>query len=159
VEAATASFNGYAGPVQLPPELTNLRGVLPLPRLLGGFLALLALAALLHVLVTTTRIRAREFAVLRAIGFTRRARRGVVEVQATTVFLVGLVLGAPLGVAVGRLGWALIAEGVPLRAVAPTALVATALLLPAALVVAQVVALWPARQVTRRPAAQLLRAE
>jgi ABC-type lipoprotein release transport system permease subunit len=156
---ALARWAPDGGPAELPPELTNLHGVLPLPRFLAAFLALLALAALLHVLVTTTRLRAGDFAVLRALGFTRRSTRAVLNVQATTVFLVGLLLGAPLGVAVGRVGWSLIARRVPLSVVPPLALVATLALVPAALLVAQALALLPGRRVARLRTAEVLRAE
>jgi ABC-type antimicrobial peptide transport system permease subunit len=109
--------------------------------------------------VTTTRLRAGDFAVLRALGFTRRSTRAVLNVQATTVFLVGLLLGAPLGVAVGRVGWSLIARRVPLSVVPPLALVATLALVPAALLVAQALALLPGRRVARLRTAEVLRAE
>jgi hypothetical protein len=152
-------YQGFAGPAEIPPELANLRDVRPLPRLLAAFLAALAIAALLHVLVTTTRVRAHEFAVLRALGVTRGGTRIVVNVQGTAVFLIGLVLGAPLGVAAGRVGWRLIAERVPLDEASPWAAVAIAVLVPVALVVAQVVALGPGHRVARLRAAEVLRTE
>jgi len=152
-------YQGFAGPAEIPPELANLRDVRPLPRLLAAFLAALAIATLLHVLVTTTRVRAHEFAVLRALGVTRGGTRIVVNVQGTAVFLIGLVLGAPLGVAAGRVGWRLIAERVPLDEASPWAAVAIAVLVPVALVVAQVVALGPGHRVARLRAAEVLRTE
>ena len=45
---------------QVPVELSNLRNVRRLPSLLAGFLALLAVAALGHVLATSVRRRRRE---------------------------------------------------------------------------------------------------
>jgi predicted lysophospholipase L1 biosynthesis ABC-type transport system permease subunit len=159
LQAVAEEYQGVAGPADLPPELTNLRDVRPLPRLLAAFLAALAIAALLHVLVTTTRVRAHEFAVLRALGLTRGATRIVVNVQGTAVFLVGLVLGAPIGVAAGRVGWRLIAERVPLDEASPWAAVAIAVLVPAALVIAQLVALGPGHRVAGLRAAEVLRTE
>jgi ABC-type lipoprotein release transport system permease subunit len=159
LEAAVSPFDGFGGPVELPPELNNLRQVLPLPKLLAVFLAVLALAALLHVLASTTKARAGEFAVLRALGFTRRSTRLIVNVQATAVFLIGLVLGAPLGVAAGRLAWSAVAERVPLQVSNPLAIVALALLIPVTLLLAQAVALFPARRVARLRTAEVLRTE
>jgi ABC-type lipoprotein release transport system permease subunit len=156
---ALARWAPDGGPADVPPELTTLHGVLPLPRLLAAFLAALALAALVHVLVSTTRLRAGEFAVLRALGFTRRATRLVLNVQATTVFVVGLLFGAPLGVAVGRVGWTFIADRVPLSVVPPLALVATLALIPATLLLAQALALGPGRRLGRLRTAEVLRAE
>jgi ABC-type lipoprotein release transport system permease subunit len=159
LESAVAPFQGFGGPVELPPELTNLREVLPLPKLLAVFLAVLALAALLHVLASTTRARAGEFAVLRALGLTRRSTRLIVNVQATAVFLIGLVLGAPLGVAAGRVAWSAVARRVPLQVSNPIALVALVLLVPATLLLAQLIALLPGRRVARLHPAEVLRAE
>jgi ABC-type lipoprotein release transport system permease subunit len=159
LQSAAAPYQGFAGPAELPPELANLRHVRPIPKLLAGFLATLALAALLHVQVTTTRVRAHDFAVLRALGFTRWGTRVVINVQGTAVFLTGLVLGTPIGVAAGRVGWRLIAERVPLEQSSPMAAVAIAALVPVALVVAQVVAFGPGRQVVRQNPGQVLRAE
>jgi hypothetical protein len=160
-ELATAvePFHGFSAPADQPPELTNLRGVLPLPRLLAGFLALLALAALLYALMSTARMRKGDFAVLRAIGFTRRSTRLVLQVQSAAVFVVGLVLGIPLGLAAGRVGWSLIAERVPLEVVTPLALVATAVLVPAALIIARLTAIGPGFLVSRLRTAEALRSE
>ena len=150
---------GFAGPADIPPELANLRDVRPLPRLLAAFLAALAIAALLHALVTTTRVRAHEFAVLRALGLTRGGTRVVVNLQGTAIFLIGLLLGVPLGVAAGRVGWGLIAERVPLDEASPWAAVAIAALVLVALVVAQVVALGPGHRAARLRVAEILRTE
>ncbi len=165
-EQGLAALQGAVGPLgastqgrAVPPELSNLEGVRSLPTLLAAFLAALAVAALLHVLVTTARVRAGEFAVLRAIGFTRRGTRRIINVQAGVVFVIGLVFGIPLGLALGRTGWTLIAERVPLEVVSPMALVATALLVPAGLVVAQLLSLFPSHRAVRRSPGEVLRAE
>ena len=159
LQAAAEPFGGYSVGREVPPELANLRGVRSLPTVLAGFLAAFAVAALLHVLVTTSRVRAGEFAVLRAIGFTRRGTRRIIHVQAAVVFVVGLAVGIPLGLALGRTGWGLIAERVPLEVVTPMALVATALLVPVGLMIAQVLSLAPARRAVRRSPAEVLRSE
>jgi hypothetical protein len=157
--AATADWGGYAFPPEVPPELLNLRNVLPLPKLLAGFLALLAIAALVHVLTTSSRVRAHDFAVLRALGLTRRGTRLVLNVQGTAVFLAGLLLGIPLGVALGRAGWKLIARSVPLEQVSPMSALAVVLLVPTALVLAQLLALWPGRRVAHLRPGEILRTE
>jgi predicted lysophospholipase L1 biosynthesis ABC-type transport system permease subunit len=158
-EAVAARHDGGVEGGEVPPELANLRGVVPLPRLLAAFLALLALAALLHVLVTTTRVRAGEFAVLRALGITKRGIRRIVNVQAAATFVAGLLLGIPLGLAAGRVAWSEIAQRVPLEVVSPFAVVALGLLLPITLVVAQAIAVAPARRAARLRTADVLRTE
>jgi predicted lysophospholipase L1 biosynthesis ABC-type transport system permease subunit len=165
-EAATGTLAEQVGdravevlPADVPPELANLRNVRTLPVVLSVVLAVLAVAALGHVLLTSARRRRRDFAVLRALGLTRRGGRVVLNAQGTAVGLVGLVLGVPLGIAAGRRGWDWVASSVPLRAVPPFAAVAVLLLVPIALVVANVVAVWPGRRVARLRPAQVLRTE
>ncbi len=152
-------YQGFAGPADIPPELSNLQDVRPLPRLLAAFLAVLALAALLHALVTTARVRSHEFAVLRALGLTRWGTRIVINVQSTAVFLLGLVVGTPVGIAAGRVAWRLIAERVPLEDVGPVAVVALVALIPVVVAVAQLVAYAPGRLVGRLRTAEVLRTE
>lgn len=166
VEAATARLGELMGDrvsevttAEVPPELAYLRNVRTLPIVLAAFLAVLAVAALSHVLLTSARRRRRDFAVLRALGLTRRGGRVVLNAQGTAIGVVGLVVGVPLGIAAGRTGWDWVADSVPLQAVSPFAAVAVLLLIPAALVVANAVALWPGRRVARLRPAQVLRSE
>jgi ABC-type antimicrobial peptide transport system permease subunit len=146
-------------PAEVPLELTNLRNVRRLPEVLAAFLALLAIAALTYMLVAISRSRARDFAVLRAIGFTRGQSRIVVGAQSTAISVIGLLIGIPLGVLLGRVAWRLIAERVPLQDVPPVAAVALIAIVPLALVVANLLALWPSQRVARLRVAEVLRAE
>jgi hypothetical protein len=142
-----------------PDEFTNLRHVRTLPVLLAVFLALLAIAALTHVLVSSARRRRRDFAILSAIGLDRRRARLTLNAQGTAIGLVGLLVGVPVGVAVGRIIWRLVTERVPLADVPPFALVATLLILPATALVANGLALWPGYRVAHLRASEELRAE
>lgn len=145
--ASVGSLASDVSPPHPPDELTNMRNIRALPNVLAGFLGLMAVSALSFVLVTSSRRRRREFAVLRAIGMGPAATRLVVSSQGTVVALVGLVLGIPLGLVVGRGGWRVITEHVPLSEVAPLAVLGLVLVVPAALVVANVLALWPGHTV------------
>jgi ABC-type lipoprotein release transport system permease subunit len=123
---------------------------------LAAFLGLIAVAALGSVLLSCARRRSHEFAVLRALGMTRGNVRTVLNSQGTAIGLFGLVVGIPLGIAVGRLGWRAIAERVPLSEIPPLALVAALLLIPATIIAANVLALWPGRvALSHRPAEEL----
>ena len=51
-----------------------------------------------------------ELATLKSLGFTRRQVSSTVLWQSTTVALVALVVGLPLGVAAGRAVWVLLAD-------------------------------------------------
>lgn len=145
--------------VDLPVELENLRNVRTLPVLLAGFLALLGVAAVGHVLVTSAIRRRHEFAVLRALGFNTRGTRLVLSSQATTIAALGLLMGVPLGVAAGRTGWHWVAEQVPLDDVPPFALLAVLVIVPATAAIANALALWPGQQAAKVRPAEVLRAE
>ncbi|MBA2496990.1 MAG: ABC transporter permease [Acidimicrobiia bacterium] len=146
-------------PVEVPVELENLRNVRALPVFLAGFLALLAVAAVGHVLVSSSRRRRHDFAVMRAVGFTRRGARLTLSAQGTAIGLVGLAMGVPLGVAGGRAGWSWIAARVPLDDVAPVALIAVLLIVPVTVAIVNALAVWPGRAAARIRPSDVLRSE
>ena len=154
---------GAAGVAFAPPDppagIRSLREVRLLPVALGAFLLLLALGAVGHALATAVRRRRLDVAVLRALGMTRRQSRGVVVTQASVLALVGLVFGIPLGVALGRTIWRVVAESTPLAYVPPSAVLALLLVVPCALLVANLLAAWPGHQVARLRIGHVLRAE
>lgn len=157
-EAQGGSIAGIS-PVEVPPELTNLRNVRTLPRLLAGFLALLAAAAVAHVLITSVRRRRRDFATLRALGMTKKSVRAILHMQGTATALAGLVVGIPLGIAIGRVGWRLVTLRVPLDFVGPSTWTALAVLIPIAVVVVNLLAVLPGRRASRLHPAEVLREE
>ena len=103
---ATVSAATHAhGVVFTPPQslpVQELEDVSVLPLALGGFLALLAAGAVGQALTMAVRRRRRELAVLRTLGLTGRQTRLVVVTQASVLAVIGLALGIPLGLAVGR---------------------------------------------------------
>jgi ABC-type antimicrobial peptide transport system permease subunit len=109
--------------------------------------------------LSCARKRRHDFAVLRVLGMTRGGVRVVLNSQATAIAMFGLVFGIPLGLAVGRIGWRSITERVPLLDVAPLALVAALLIIPATIVVANLLAFWPGRVVLSCLPGEVLRAE
>ena len=70
-----------------------------------------------------------------------------------------VVVGIPLGVAIGRGTWRLVAEHIPIVHVTAVAVVPLLLLLPAAIIAANVVTLRPAWRTSRLSAADALRAD
>lgn len=159
LQQAVGDRTEAAEPAAVPPELANLRDVRTLPVLLAVFLAVVAVAALAHVLVTSARRRRREFAVLRALGVTGGWMRSVLNSQGSVVALVGLAVGVPLGIALGRVAWELVAERVPLTVHAPFSVLALVLVVPVTVLVANAAALWPGRRVARQRPAAVLRTE
>ncbi|HSH58878.1 MAG TPA: hypothetical protein VK988_04390, partial [Acidimicrobiales bacterium] len=79
--------------------------------------------------------------------------------QATTIAVVGLGLGLPLGVVAGRLSWRSVADATPLLYVALLAVVAVVLAVPLPLLAANLLAVFPARPAARLRPADLLRSE
>jgi ABC-type lipoprotein release transport system permease subunit len=94
----------------VPDELIRVRNVGDLPTLLGAFLAFLGLAAVAHALFVSVRRRGHDLAILRALGFRRGQVRSTVTWEATALALVGLVVGLPIGVLIGRLAWTVVAD-------------------------------------------------
>jgi ABC-type lipoprotein release transport system permease subunit len=159
LQAALGPLATDIEPSDVPDELENLRNLQTLPDVLAIFLGLIAIAALGSVLLSCSYRRGHEFAVLRALGMTRRNIRTVLNSQGTAIGLFGLLIGIPLGIGVGRLGWRAIAERVPLSEVPPLALTAALLLIPVTIIAANVLALWPGRVALSHNPAEELRVE
>jgi predicted lysophospholipase L1 biosynthesis ABC-type transport system permease subunit len=159
-----AVYARYAAELELmpsaaPPEVSNLVDLGRLPGALQAFLVLVGAVALGHALVLTTRRRARDVGVLRALGFTPRQVGGTVFTMAGTTVVVGLLVGVPLGLGLGRVAWQQTAAAIGL---AGDVRVPTTLLLglvPAAFAGALAVAALPARRAARLSPAAALRAE
>jgi hypothetical protein len=151
------------GTYELPPQLAS--SVLNAQQLGGQPLALavgLALAAGLSLAMTVlvdVRRRRHEFAVLKALGMTRRQVWAAVAWQTTLTLLIAVLVGAPLGVAAGRVGWRGFADSlgvVPFTEIPLLTLIAALL----ALVVAgNLLASVPAAIAARTRAALSLRAD
>jgi putative ABC transport system permease protein len=89
-----------------PGEVENLRGLQRFPRILAGFTALLGIAALQNVLVTTLRRRRRELATLRTLGLTPRQTSRCITWQSLSLTTVALAVGVPVGIVAGARTWA-----------------------------------------------------
>jgi hypothetical protein len=142
-----------------PGEVANFGGVSNLPLLIAAVFGVAAAAALAHALLTSLRRRRRDLAVLKTLGFTRRQVVETIACQATTIAAVGLLVGLPLGLGIARFGWYVFATelGVVPEPVVPFG--PTLLIVPAAILVANLVAALPASAAARTPAAAVLRAE
>jgi predicted lysophospholipase L1 biosynthesis ABC-type transport system permease subunit len=140
-------------------QLPNLRRVHALPLLLSGLLAPAAAAAVAHMLVSSVRRRRRDLAVLKTLGFIRRQVSATVAWQATTVVLIALMIGLPLGLAAGRWAWTLFADELGVIPEPALAVVASLVAVPAALLLANLVAAIPGRLAARTRPAQVLRTE
>jgi hypothetical protein len=145
--------------VQRPAEILNYRSLGSTPVYLGAGLATGAVVALALTLTASVRRRRRDLALLKTLGFTERQLAATVAWHATTAVAIGVVLGVPLGIAIGRWLWDLFAQEI--NAVpAPTVPVLQVVLIAlGALVLANIVAAIPGRLAARTPTALVLRAE
>jgi len=130
-----------------------------LPLALALLFAIAAAATLIHVLVTSIRRRRRDVAILKTLGFSRRQVLVTIEWQAALLAFAASLIGVPLGVLIGRWGWALFADrlGIGVAIVVPWMLVL--LIVPVAVGLAMVIAVGPALAARRTKAAVVLRTE
>jgi hypothetical protein len=142
-----------------PADLVNFGQVQNLPLLLAGLVAVLAAATLAHTLVTSIRRRRRDLAILKMLGFVPRQVRWAVAWQATTFVSAALVIGLPIGIIVGRAVWSLFARqiGVPPEPAIPS--LQLLLTVPAAVLLANLIAAAPGVIAGRMRPAPALRTE
>ena len=148
-----------AAPPRRPVDVGNWGRFSGFPYLLAALIAAAAAAVLAHALVTSIRRRRRDFAILKTLGFERRDLRATVAWQATTVAAVGLLVGLPLGAAIGRFTWNLLAVELGVAPEAVTPIWPALLIIPATLLLANLVALLPSRIAAGTRPALVLRAE
>lgn len=148
----------YLDPVR-PPEIVDADRMRSVPLLAGVLLVAAAVIGLSLAVVVSVRSRRRELAILRALGFTGRQLRTSVRVQALATMAVALVVGVPVGVALGRLAWRAFASqlGVAAGPVVPVWVLAATVV--GGCVVALLAAALPARTASRVDPATVLRSE
>ncbi len=142
-----------------PPEIDRLRQIGWAPVSLAVLLGVLALVAVAHAIVSAVRRRRRDLAVLKTLGFDRRQVRATVAWQATTLAGIGLLIGIPAGVVVGRLVWRLVAHHLGVLATTHLPVLALVLMIPVVALLANAVALLPARAAARIRPASVLRSQ
>jgi ABC-type antimicrobial peptide transport system permease subunit len=145
--------------VQRSAEIVNADNISGSSAFLGTAIAASALASFALALSAAVRRRRADLALLKALGFTRRQLSATVAWQATGIVTVGLLVGVPLGVALGRLTWNLFARQLDVLAEPAVPRVAIAVIVLAAVVAANALALLPARRARTLPAAMARRDE
>ena len=140
-------------------DVVNLQSVDRLPALLAGLVALMGVATVGNTLVASVRERRRDLAILKTIGLVRRQVAAVVAWQATSFCLVAFVAGLPLGIAGGRWAWDAVASGISSVSAPLVPIAAIVVIVPAALLVANVVAAWPGHVAAQVAPAVAMRSE
>jgi ABC-type antimicrobial peptide transport system permease subunit len=143
----------------VPAQLAQIRDIRTLPGVLGYLLMGLAVAGVGQTLAAAVRSRTGEIAVLRALGMTPRQSRGLIGTQALVFGAFALLVGIPLGLALGRTLWRATAEIMPLQYRPPIPSTALLLIGPAVLATVLLLAVLPARRAARLRVADALRAE
>jgi ABC-type antimicrobial peptide transport system permease subunit len=163
LRAETRPLVSFAGfdvlRAQRPAEIVNASSTGNAPLVLALTLAAGAALSLALALNYAVRRRRRELMVLKTLGFTRRQVAATVWWQATATIVVALAIGIPIGVAAGAFMWAAFAHALDVVAT-PTIPILTVIgVSAAALVIANVTALGPARSARRLNPSTLLRSE
>ena len=128
----------------VPTSLVNFGEAVNFPLILGVMLALFGAATLVHLLFVSVSRRRREIGLLRALGLVGTQVGATVCWQASTVAVVGLVVGVPAGIAVGGTVWRAFATNLGAVPVATTPLVVIAGLVVGVIVIANTLAFVPA---------------
>lgn len=162
-KAALAELSrAYPSQVNLPRPPTNLVNfgeAVNFPLIISLVVVLFGVGTLLHLLLTSLNRRRRETGLLKSLGMLRRQIAYCVSWQTTTIALIAILIGVPLGIATGRLVWSAFADnlGVGTQPVVTAAKIAGIAL--GALIVANVLAVVPALVAARERPASLLRSE
>lgn len=144
---------------QPPGAVSTLGRIAEVPLVLALFLGVIAIGTLGQTLVTSVRRRQRDLAVLKTVGFVQRQVRATVAWQATTLAVVALVIGVPVGIGAGRWAWRAFAEQigvVPATRIGPVPLL---IAVPATILLALMVSFVPALLAARTRPATILRSE
>jgi ABC-type antimicrobial peptide transport system permease subunit len=144
---------------QPPGTVVDFGAVSQMPQVLAGIVGLLAAGTIGHGLVTAVRRRRRDLSILKALGLDRRQARSAVAWQASATAFATLTLAIPLGVIGGRLIWIAFANATGFVATPIVDLGLLSLTIPAALLVANLIAALPARMAARTVPAVVLRTE
>jgi ABC-type lipoprotein release transport system permease subunit len=160
---AVASLSrSYPSQINLPrppTDLVNFGEAVNFPLIFGLIVVLFGVATLLHLLLSSLKRRRREMGLLKSLGFVRRQVALSVSWQTTTVAVIGIVFGVPLGIAAGRLVWTAFASNLGVVAVPVVTGWVIAAIVVGTVVVANLLAIGPALAASRAKAATLLKAE
>jgi hypothetical protein len=140
-----------------PVSLVNFGEAVNFPLIFGVMLGLFGAATLLHLLVVSVARRRREVGLLKVLGFVNQQVASAVAWQATTLAFVGIVIGVPLGLALGQEVWTTFASNL---GVVPVSVMPIWLVIGLAVGVvagANLLAVAPALAATRSRPGQLLR--
>jgi ABC-type lipoprotein release transport system permease subunit len=163
-EDALASYADVLDPSLIgdefvPGAIARLARVRAVPYVLAGVLAGLVVLTITQTLLSSLRARRRDLAILRALGGPPRLLRRAVHWQATAVTLLPAMIGVPLGLIAGRLVFRGLADDIGAINAAVFPAVGVSAVIAGIVLIANLIAIWPARLARRLSAAAALRTE
>ena len=141
-----------------PTSLVNFGEAVNFPLIFGVMLAVFGAATLAHLLVVSVARRRREIGLLKVLGFVNGQVASAVAWQATTVAFVGIVIGVPLGVLIGRAVWQTFTDNLGVVPVSVVPILVLGGLAVGVLIVANLIAVAPALMAGRSKPGDLMRA-
>lgn len=154
-----AEMLGGAGLPDRPPAVVKMERVRSTPFIVAGALAALAMLSMFHQLLTSARRRRRDLAVFRALGADRRWLSSVLHWQGTVLAAVVVVMAVPLGIAAGRLVYEAYIDRIGARTDLSVPYAVLAAVVLSLVVLGNVAAAVPARQVRHDVPARVLTGE
>ncbi len=151
-----AAYAPIASEPLAPTSLVNFGEAVDFPLIFGVMLAVFGAATLAHLLIASVSRRRREVGLLKVLGFVNGQVVSTVSWQATTLALVGVVVGVPLGLVVGRTVWDTFANNLGVVPVTVVPILLVAAITVAVLIGANIIAIAPALVATRSRPADLL---
>jgi MFS family permease len=146
-------------PAERPGDISNYDRVRGTSLALAVALGVIALGLLVHVLVSSVRRRRRDLAVLKTLGFSRRQVSSVSAWQASTIAVLALLIGVPLGVILGSVLWRVFADQLGVAPDVSLPVVSLVVAVPATILLANLIAAVPALLAARTHPATVLRSE
>jgi predicted lysophospholipase L1 biosynthesis ABC-type transport system permease subunit len=142
-----------------PAELDSAAGASTTVGAIAAVLGSAAVAGLAIVVMASARARRHELALLRVLGFTQRDLRRSVRWQATSLAVVAVVVGLPVGIAAGRVLWREFADALGVEPSPTIPLLTSALVVIGTIVLAAAAALPATRRLDGATVAAALRLE
>jgi hypothetical protein len=146
-------------PVQYPAEIENYRSIGATPDALALALAVGAIASLAVTLSSSVRRRRRDLALLRTFGFTRRQLMASIAWQASVAGVIGVIVGLPGGILLGRWLWILFAQYIDAVPDPTVPFLPMIVVVAVTLALMNLVAALPGLSAARTSTAQVLRGE
>jgi hypothetical protein len=144
---------------QRPNGVTNYGSIDRTPAVLAAVLAVIGVAVLGQFIVVSGQRRRRDFAILKALGMSRRQVSAITAWQVSTLTGLALLAGLPLGMAAGRWSWAMFGRSLGIPAVGITPIWPLLIMVPAAILIANAVAFWPGQATAHLNTADALRTD